>query len=77
MPCRRGTGCGARNPGQGLRCCRRGALRLGCRPGGGLGLFLVVNVLRKLGGQVRARNLKEGGAEVVLTLPFAALEVPP
>lgn len=40
------------------------------RPGGGLGLFLVVNVLRKLGGTVSAANRPEGGAAVTLTLPF-------
>ena len=40
------------------------------REGGGLGLFLVVNVLRKLGGEVNARNLEEGGALVTLTLPL-------
>jgi two-component system sensor histidine kinase RegB len=43
------------------------------RAGGGLGMFLVVNVLRKLGGTVTARNLGAGGAAVVLTLPLAAL----
>ncbi|WP_218123169.1 ATP-binding protein [Sphingomonas sp. NFR15] len=43
------------------------------RPGGGLGLFLVVNVMRKLGGSVTARNRDEGGAEVTLRLPIASL----
>jgi two-component system, sensor histidine kinase RegB len=43
------------------------------RPGGGLGLFLVVNVVRKLGGTVLARNRSEGGAEVTLELPLATL----
>lgn len=43
------------------------------RPGGGLGLFLVVNVVRKLGGSVLARNRIGGGASVQLTLPLAAL----
>ena len=43
------------------------------RPGGGLGLFLVVNVARTLGGDVAARNLSGGGAEVTLTLPLAAI----
>ncbi|WP_448950822.1 ATP-binding protein [Labrys neptuniae] len=43
------------------------------RPGGGLGLFLVVNVARKLGGTVAARNLPSSGALVELTLPIAAL----
>jgi two-component system sensor histidine kinase RegB len=43
------------------------------RPGGGLGLFLVVNVLRKLGGTVAAANRPEGGAAVTLTLPFKEL----
>ncbi|MFJ5486438.1 ATP-binding protein [Hansschlegelia beijingensis] len=45
------------------------------REGGGLGLFLVVNVLRKLGGRVSARNLSEGGALVTLTLPLASLAI--
>jgi two-component system sensor histidine kinase RegB len=43
------------------------------RPGSGLGLFLVVNVLRKLGGSVAAGNLPEGGASVTLTLPLTTL----
>lgn len=43
------------------------------RPGGGLGLFLVVNVARTLGGTVVATNRPEGGAEVKLTLPLAAI----
>jgi len=43
------------------------------RPGGGLGLFLVVNVVRKLGGRVIAENAAEGGAVVTLYLPLAAL----
>jgi two-component system sensor histidine kinase RegB len=43
------------------------------RPGGGLGLFLVVNVARTLGGVVTAANLPEGGACVTIRLPLAAL----
>ncbi|WOI57756.1 ATP-binding protein [Palleronia sp. LCG004] len=43
------------------------------RPGGGLGLYLVVNVMRKLGGQVVARNDPEGGAVLCLTLPLDRL----
>jgi two-component system, sensor histidine kinase RegB len=43
------------------------------RPGGGLGLFLVVNVVRKLGGLVAAQNAARGGAIVTLTLPLASL----
>lgn len=43
------------------------------RPGGGLGLFLVVNVARTLGGSVAARNRPEGGAVVAITLPLAAV----
>jgi two-component system sensor histidine kinase RegB len=43
------------------------------RPGGGLGLFLVVNVARTLGGAVTASNRPEGGAEVRLTLPLKAI----
>jgi two-component system sensor histidine kinase RegB len=43
------------------------------RPGSGLGLFLVSNVMRKLGGTVSVRNRERRGACVVLTLPLAAL----
>jgi two-component system, sensor histidine kinase RegB len=43
------------------------------RPEGGLGLFLVVSVARTLGGSVDVRNRPEGGAEVTLTLPLAAI----
>ena len=45
------------------------------RPGGGLGLFLVVNVARTLGGAVTASNLEQGGAMVRLTLPLSAIEI--
>ncbi|EKF74656.1 integral membrane sensor signal transduction histidine kinase [Alcanivorax hongdengensis A-11-3] len=45
------------------------------RQGGGLGLFLVMNVMRTLGGNVTARNRPEGGAVVTLTLPLSALTV--
>ena len=43
------------------------------RAGAGLGLFLLVNVMRKLGGGVSARNRRGGGASVRLTLPLEAL----
>lgn len=43
------------------------------RPGGGLGLFLAVNVSRTLGGAVIARNRPEGGARVELRLPLSAI----
>jgi two-component system sensor histidine kinase RegB len=43
------------------------------RPGGGLGLFLVVNVIRTLGGVVTAANRPEGGAVVTLRLPLSAI----
>lgn len=46
------------------------------RPGGGLGLFLLVNVLRKLGGRASARNRPEGGAVVSLSLPLEAVARP-
>jgi two-component system, sensor histidine kinase RegB len=45
------------------------------QPGSGLGLFLVVNVLRKLGGQANAINVPSGGAIVELTLPITALSI--
>ena len=43
------------------------------RVGGGLGLFLVMNVARTLGGKVTARNREEGGAVVQLSLPLVAI----
>lgn len=43
------------------------------RSGGGLGLFLLVNVLRKLGGHAEAKNRDEGGALVRIYLPIKAL----
>lgn len=46
------------------------------RPGGGLGLFLSLNVARSLGGRLNASNRATGGAKVVLELPLSAL-VPP
>ncbi len=45
------------------------------RPGGGLGLFLVVNVIRNLGGVVTAENHRKRGATVRLTLPLATLAI--
>jgi two-component system, sensor histidine kinase RegB len=45
------------------------------RLGGGLGLFLVVNVVRKFGGFVDARNRLAGGAIVTLKLPLAAVMI--
>lgn len=46
------------------------------RPGGGLGLFLLVNVLRKLGGGATVANRDEGGALVRIWLPISALARP-
>jgi len=43
------------------------------RPGGGLGLFLSLNVARSLGGTLRAANRDPHGAEVTLDLPLASL----
>ncbi len=45
------------------------------RLGGGLGLFLVVNVVRKLGGRFEAYNRDVGGAEVRISLPLSALAI--
>ena len=45
------------------------------RRGGGLGLFLVVNVIRKLGGVVTAQNHRKRGATVRLSLPLATLAI--
>lgn len=46
------------------------------RPGGGLGLFLAMNVARTLGGSVQAHNRKDGGAVVSISLPLAAIILP-
>lgn len=43
------------------------------KPGGGLGLFLLVNVLRTLGGTASAENRPEGGALVRIRLPLDAI----
>jgi two-component system sensor histidine kinase RegB len=43
------------------------------KPGGGLGLFLLVNVVRKLGGAAEAINREGGGALVRIVLPLATL----
>ncbi|MGE5159230.1 MAG: ATP-binding protein [Gemmatimonas sp.] len=45
------------------------------RPGGGLGLFLVVNVIRKLDGVVTAQNHRKRGATVKLSLPLTTLAI--
>jgi len=51
------------------------------KTGGGLGLFFVVNVARKLGGAVTAHNRTENGhvagATVRLTLPLSAISLEP
>src|SRR5690606_41750243 len=46
------------------------------RPGGGLGLFLSLNVARSLGGRLSAANRSPRGAKVVLELPLSALAPP-
>jgi two-component system sensor histidine kinase RegB len=43
------------------------------RAGGGLGLFLVVNVIRRLGGKVAVSNVPGGGALVRLSIPLSVL----
>jgi len=43
------------------------------RPGGGLGLFLAMNVARTLGGSLAAVNTPQGGALVTIRLPLAPL----
>lgn len=44
-------------------------------PGSGLGLFLVINVARTLGGGVTVRNRAMGGAVVTLVLPLQAVRL--
>ena len=43
------------------------------RQGGGLGLFLAMNVARTLGGKVEVRNRADSGAVVTITLPLASI----
>jgi two-component system, sensor histidine kinase RegB len=43
--------------------------------GRGVGLFLLVNAMRKLGGHVEAVNRPEGGATVTMTMPVHSLAV--
>ncbi|MBR7793734.1 HAMP domain-containing histidine kinase [Undibacterium sp. FT147W] len=43
------------------------------RPGSGLGIYFVVNFVRKLGGSVIASNQQDGGALVRIELPLSAL----
>lgn len=43
------------------------------RAGGGLGLFLVVNVTRALAGKFEARNRLQGGAEIRIKLPLVSV----
>jgi two-component system sensor histidine kinase RegB len=43
--------------------------------GRGLGLFLVGNVVRKLGGSLSASNKEGGGAQVTLQLPLSAISL--
>ncbi|MEH6413453.1 ATP-binding protein [Pseudomonas sp. CGJS7] len=45
------------------------------RPGGGLGLFLSLNVVRQLGGSIVPRNREPSGAVVTMSLPLSALSV--
>lgn len=41
--------------------------------GRGMGLFLVVNVVRKLGGSVSASNGADGGALILMRLPLGTV----
>ena len=38
-----------------------------------MGLFLVLNVIRRLGGEVRASNKPDGGATVSLSVPLKSV----
>lgn len=46
------------------------------KPGRGLGLFLVVNVARTLGGTVRPYNREHGGAGMLLSIPLRSIALP-
>jgi two-component system sensor histidine kinase RegB len=41
----------------------------------GLGLFITTTMIEGLGGQLVARNVKEGGAEITFILPRAEIDV--
>jgi two-component system sensor histidine kinase RegB len=47
------------------------------RPGRGLGLFLVLNVARSLGGRVQVRNTPPRGSEVEIRLPLSSIAIEP
>lgn len=47
------------------------------KPGRGLGLFLVVNVVRKFGGTVSVQNVASGGALVTIEVPLSAFAMEP
>jgi two-component system, sensor histidine kinase RegB len=46
------------------------------RAGAGLGLFLVFNVARTLGGSVEVSNLPQGGGAVTIRLPLSSVALP-
>jgi len=43
--------------------------------GRGLGLFLVTKVVNELGGTVSAQNLPSGGAQVLVQIPLASIQL--
>ncbi len=43
--------------------------------GGGLGLFLAVKVANELGGSLRVHNLPTGGAQVLVKIPIASIQL--
>lgn len=47
------------------------------RPGRGLGLFLVLNVARSLGGRVQVRPQSPTGSEVEISLPLSSIAIDP
>ncbi|HEY9096990.1 MAG TPA: ATP-binding protein, partial [Hydrogenophaga sp.] len=46
------------------------------RAGAGLGMFLVFNVARTLGGSVEVNNLPQGGGAVTIRLPLSSVVLP-
>ncbi|MEZ5702366.1 MAG: ATP-binding protein [Burkholderiaceae bacterium] len=46
------------------------------RAGAGLGMFLVFNVARTLGGSVEVNNLPQGGGAVTIRLPLSSVALP-
>ena len=73
-----GPGLGEADPEQIFETFARGGdENVRTRPGVGLGLYIVRELVRAHGGQVRARNAEGGGFQIEISLPLAGGAQPP